>query len=260
MRIIIFTQEENLYLPDSFARVCAARRDDIACIISAPAMSTHGGPVGGFLRHARLFGIGGTLILGLRIIRAKVLARLTRPSREGPFRSIGSVAAAFGIPYHYVEKVKGPELLELLDRCQADLLISISCPQIIGKKVRARFPRGCINVHGAPLPRYRGLMPAFWALRNGETSTATTVHDLADKLDNGEILVQREVGIAAADTWDLLVRKTKEAGVEALLEAIERIENGTVERKPNPDSEATYFSFPTSADRRAFLAAGRRFF
>ena len=38
-------------------------------------------------------------------------------------------------------------------------------------------------------------MPAFWALLNNETETATTVHDLADKLDNGEILVQRSFQI-----------------------------------------------------------------
>jgi methionyl-tRNA formyltransferase len=260
MRIVIFTQEENVYLPDSFARVCAARPTEIVCIISAPPMSTHGGPVKGFLRHVRLFGLRGTLTLGLRVLRAKLLARLTRPGTSGPFYSIPSVAAAFGIPYHYVEKVKGAEFLALLDRYQPDLLISISCPQIIGKKVRERFSRGCINVHGAPLPRYRGLMPAFWALRNGEVRTAATVHDLADKLDNGEILVQREVEITPQDTWDHLVRKTKAAGVDALLEAIAGVEHGTIERKPNPDSESTYFSFPTAADRREFLAAGRRFF
>ena len=260
MRIIIFTQEENVYLPDSFARVCAARPKDVVCIISAPAMSTHGGPVAGFLRHARLFGVRGTATLGIRVIRAKLLARLTRPGKDGPFYSISSVASAFGVPYHAVDKVKGAEFLALLDRYQPDLLISISCPQIIGKKVRERFPRGCINVHGAPLPRYRGLMPAFWALRNGEVRTATTVHDLADNLDNGEILVQRAVEIEPPDTWDQLVRKTKAAGVDALLEAIALIEDGSVERKPNPDNEATYFSFPTAEDRRAFLAAGRRFF
>ena len=102
-------------------------------------------------------------------------------------------------------------------------------------------------------------MPAFWALKNNETSTATTVHDLADKLDNGDILVQHSVDVDAQDTWDSLVRKTKAAGADALVEAINQIEAGTVERKPNLDKDATYFSFPTSQDRREFRQAGRRF-
>ena len=103
-------------------------------------------------------------------------------------------------------------------------------------------------------------MPAFWALRNGESVTATTVHELADKLDDGEILFQRQVTIDPDDTWDMLVRKTKLAGAEALVEVIKCIEQGTISRRANNDEQATYFSFPTRDDRKAFLAAGKRFF
>lgn len=43
MRVIILTQDENLYLPASFATVCEATKEDIVCIVVSPAMSTHGG-------------------------------------------------------------------------------------------------------------------------------------------------------------------------------------------------------------------------
>jgi methionyl-tRNA formyltransferase len=103
-------------------------------------------------------------------------------------------------------------------------------------------------------------MPAFWVLRNGETQTASTVHDLGDKLDNGAILLQRPVTITPQDTWDSLVRKTKAAGAEALVEVVFQIEKGAVERRPNRNEDATYFSFPTAQDRKAFFKAGRKFF
>ena len=103
-------------------------------------------------------------------------------------------------------------------------------------------------------------MPAFWSLRFEEPATAVSVHVLDDKLDNGDILLQRPVIISPEDTWDSLVRKTKAAAAEALIEAIEAIRAGTVEHKPNLEAEATYYSFPTAVDRQAFLAAGRRFF
>ncbi len=141
-----------------------------------------------------------------------------------------------------------------------DLLISISCPQIIGKAIRDRFPKGAINLHGSPLPRYRGLMPAFWVLRNGEKETAITVHELDAKLDDGAILAQETIPIAADETWDSLVRKTKGAGAQLLIQTIRQIADGTVQRRPNLESEATYFSFPTADDKREFAAAGRRFF
>lgn len=103
-------------------------------------------------------------------------------------------------------------------------------------------------------------MPAFWVLRNGETKTAVTVHDLEAKLDDGDILVQREVEITPTETWYSLVQKTKTCGAQALVEAVRQIEAGTVVRKSNREEDATYYSFPTAADRRVFLAAGRRFF
>lgn len=260
MRILVLTQNENLYLPLAIGRVCKDLQGEVACIVSAPAMSTHGGTISGFFRHVRLFGLGGTAITASRVLQGKVRDYFNHPGPEGPFYSLKAVARAFRIPFYKIKKVNSALFYNLLDQQGPELLVSMSCPQIIGKKVRDRFPRGCINVHGAPLPRYRGLMPAFWALRNGEKMTAVTVHDLDSKLDNGDILVQREVPIGAKDTWNSLVRKTKNAGAEALLEAIARIKDGTVERRPNPDEEATYFSFPTAKDRKGFLAAGRNFF
>ena len=259
MKLLILTQNENLYLPRAFADVCREKRGEVMCIVIAPAMSTHGGPIKGFMKHWSLFGTYSTLIMGLRVIRGKILSKLRKPGTDGPFHSIENVAEAFQIPCHHVEKVSGDEFHQIIDQYEPDLLISISCPQIIGRKVRKRFPMGAINVHGAPLPKYRGLMPAFWALLNNETETATTVHDLADKLDNGDILVQRNVAISKADSWDSLVRKTKSEGAQALIQAIDEIADGSVTRHPNRDEDATYFSFPTAADRRAFRQAGRRF-
>jgi methionyl-tRNA formyltransferase len=259
MRILILTQEENLYLPSSFAEICRHFSDSVVCIVSAPAMSTHGGAVKGFIRHLRLFGLGGTSIMVFRILRAKALAAVETPRREGPFHSIGAVARAFEIPFRKIVSVK-KEMPSILEEFGPDLLISISCPQIIGKTIRERFSLGCINVHGAPLPKYRGLMPAFWVLRYNETRTAATVHDLADKLDNGAILEQEFVDIPPGETWDGLVRKTKAAGVRALIRAITSIESGTSVRKPNLDEESSYFSFPTKADRKAFLTSGHSFF
>ena len=259
MQILILTQRENLYLPNAIGKVCQAVGSDVACIVTAPAMSTHGGPLKGVVRHLALFGLLDSARMALRIAMAKCRDVVTRPMPQGPFHSIRAVAKAFELPYHHVDGLGSPEFQALIERYEPGLLISMSCPQIIRRKIREQMPLGCINVHGAPLPRYRGLMPAFWALKNGETETATTVHDLAAKLDDGAILKQKAVAIAPDDTWDSLVRKTKSAGADALIETIEEIRQDTVQRRPNPEDEATYFSFPTAADRKAFRAAGRRF-
>jgi methionyl-tRNA formyltransferase len=260
MRVMILTQDESLYLPASLAVVCRELGERIVAIVTAPAMSTHGGSVRGLLKHMRVFGMRGTWQMATRVITAKLRDRLCSPTPDGPFFSVKAVADAFEIPYCHVDKMKSGEFEEVLKCHVADLLISISCPQIIGREVRNHFPRGCINVHGAPLPKYRGLMPAFWALKNGEKETASTVHDLAAKLDDGDIILQRVVAIEADETWDSLVRKTKAAGAKALVDAVLQIEDGTVRRRPNPEEESTYFSFPTPKDGREFRRSGKFFF
>jgi len=259
MRILLLTQSDRLYLPAALAIVCRSLGSDLVAVASAPAMSTHGTFIDGFIRHLRLFGPSGTVIIVRRILVA-AFRGLFPVRSSGPFYSLQAVCKAFNVPFHGIRKVNGPEFQVLVDRYNPELLVSLSCPQIIRKSVRQRFPMGCINVHGAPLPRYRGLMPAFWSLRFEEPATAVTVHVLDDKLDNGDILCQRPVIISPEDTWDSLVRKTKAAAAEALIEAVAAIRAGTVEPRPNLEAEATYFSFPTAVDRQAFLAAGRRFF
>ena len=260
MRVMVLTQEESVYLPSAIAAVCRHLGGTVRSLVCAPAMSTHGGTLPGLIRHVRLFGLTGTCAYAGRALRAKALSLVTKPNPAGPCHSRSAVARAFGIPFHRVANVNSQDFIDLVGSYGPDLLVSMSCPQIIRERVRGLFPMGAINVHGAPLPRYRGLMPAFWVLRNGEESTAVTVHELGDALDDGAILVQRRVPILESDTWDSLVRRSKAAGAEAVLEAVAAIEDGTVERKANPREDSTYFAFPSPADRRAFLRAGRRFF
>jgi methionyl-tRNA formyltransferase len=51
----------------------------------------------------------------------------------------------------------------------ADLLVSVSCAQIFRRTLIELAARGHnLNIHAAILPRYRGLLPRFWMLANGD--------------------------------------------------------------------------------------------
>lgn len=260
LKILLITQEENVYLPQSFGTVCRELGSEIAAIVSAPAMSTHGGRWKGIRKHLQVFRLSGTLGMASRIFFAKMRNLTARPNKQGPWYSIRHVAASFDIPYMKIPRINSPDFHKILDALTPDLLISISCPQIIPKSVRDRFPAGCINVHGAPLPKYRGLMPAFWMLLNNESEGAATVHILDEKLDDGDILRQVPVPITKNDTWESLVLKTKSAGARALIDVVHAIKQGELHRLPNRKEEATYFSFPTDRDAKQFYRNGRRFF
>lgn len=70
-----------------------------------------------------------------------------------------------------------------------DLVISIFYDRIIG----ADFINQCeriINLHNAPLPKYRGVSPINWALKNGETMHGVTLHEITPGIDDGPIIGQ----------------------------------------------------------------------
>jgi len=68
-----------------------------------------------------------------------------------------------------------------------DLCMSIFYGRII-KKSFIDSCKSIINLHNAPLPKYRGVRPINWALKNKETEHGVTIHKIAEGIDNGDIL------------------------------------------------------------------------
>ena len=101
-------------------------------------------------------------------------------------------------------------------------------------------------------------MPTFWVLKNNEEYTGVSVFFVDEGIDSGPIIVQKnEIG---NQTQRQLISNTKKLGIECILKAIELIENDQVELIPNPDSEQTYYSFPTRKDVLEFKQAKKKFF
>lgn len=150
-----------------------------------------------------------------------------------------------GIPVRDVADVNAPQFLDELRRLGVDLIVSLNTPQRLKRPILALPAHGCVNVHFGMLPRYRGLMPVFHALMNGESSFGVTVHVMDEKLDNGDILVQRAVPIVPGDTLDSLYPKGFAAASELLAETIEAAARGALVRRTNSEAEKTYYSYPS---------------
>ena len=260
MKIVIVTQKEFYFMPNAVASLVDNFSGEVTGIIVSSATSTHGSFFSALRRHVALFGIIGFLRLVARDMVGKLASVIYKDGNDGYFYSIESVAKVKGIPYNEVEKFNNDQSRKLFASSKAEVLVSISCPLIIGRKIRAMFPKGAVNSHSAPLPKYRGLMPNFWVLLNEEKETAVSIHELADKIDDGAILMQKPIPIESEETWSSLVKKCKVVSVELIIEYLKALEKGEVVKLPNDDEHATYNSFPTRADRKKFLSMGRRFF
>ncbi len=258
MRIVIVTQDEPFYLPTFLERLCQARHKDIKAIVVLSPFDE--ALVDTMLRAYNLYGLWDFLIYGFRFAWIKTMSAVSRFVPLSKPWSVNNVARCYAIPLYQPESINDPNFLAILHNdIKPEVIVSVAASQVFKKDVLALPRHGCINIHSAPLPRYRGMLPTFWVLHNGEKETAVTVHYMSEGLDDGDIIRQRVVPISPDDTLDSLIRKTKSVGVELLLQALDDIEHDNVSRQPNNSSQATYFSFPTREDVKRFRDQGRQF-
>lgn len=125
--------------------------------------------------------------------------------------------------------LKNEEFLKELRSLNANLQIVVAFRML--PKVVWNMPEyGTFNLHASLLPNYRGAAPINWAIINGETKTGVTTFFIDDKIDTGEIILQKETPIDKNETAGQLHDKLMYLGAELVLETVDNIAKGTVER------------------------------
>ena len=257
MNVFLLTQPDAFYIPKLLDQFMAEKPDGAhvvgAAVLQGEIAASNVGD------YVRLLGPRGVLVNGFEFARYKLLDLVDQATGLDGVYSVRGALRKHGIPEHTPDTINDASFLNRLRDWNVDLVISIACPQIVRRDLLALPPKGVINIHGALLPKYRGKLPSFWVLANGETTTGVTVHYMNKNLDDGPIIVQNEVPIAPDDTLHSLVLKSKVGyGASALAKAVRHILEDTVTPTDNPEEESTYFSFPTAEAIQRFRQRGRR--
>ena len=117
------------------------------------------------------------------------------------------------------------------------------------------LPRlGNLNLHASLLPKYRGAAPIQWAIANGESVTGVTTMRIDAGLDTGDILMQREIPIAAEDTAETLAPKLASIGADLMVETLRGLDTGEVRPTPQDHSQATLAPILKKGDGRMDFA------
>jgi len=139
--------------------------------------------------------------------------------------AIKEAAAGLGLAVFQSGCVSSAESIERLKAQAADLFVVVSFGQILKKTVLDLPDKFSINLHASLLPAYRGAAPINWAVINGETKTGITVFKLVEKMDAGDIILDKEAVIEESDNALTLGRKLSQIGAKALLEAVNLIDS-----------------------------------
>jgi methionyl-tRNA formyltransferase len=176
-----------------------------------------------------------------------VAAVVTRPAhapagRRPPPNPMRDAAVAAGVPILAPERINDPEAIEAIRAIGPDLLVVCDYGQILSPAALAVAPYGGINLHGSLLPRHRGAAPVQWAILAGDAVTGASVIHMTPALDAGNVIAARETPISGTETAPELEHRLAGMGVDAVLEAIDRLTDagpGTTPGVPQDPTRVT---------------------
>ncbi len=154
------------------------------------------------------------------------------------FSPVKEKALELGLEVLQPDRVKADrDFIETLRAAEPDLIAVAAYGQILPKEVLDIPARGCVNIHGSLLPRFRGAAPIQRAIIEGDEETGITIMYMEDGLDTGDMLAKASTPIGRK-TGQQLHDELAQMGAELLIKTIPQL--GKIRGEKQKDDESTY--------------------
>lgn len=176
--------------------------------------------------------------------RHQVVACVCQPDKVGArgkveFCPVKKFALSHNIPLFQFEKISR-DGVEALTALNPDIMVTAAYGQILSQQIIDIAPHGIINIHGSLLPALRGAAPIQYAVLLGLRQTGITILNTVRKVDAGDIILQKTLDILPYETNGQLFERMANLGAEAVVEALDLIENGKATYTPQDGDKATF--------------------
>jgi methionyl-tRNA formyltransferase len=182
----------------------------------------------------------------------KVAGVFCAPERPGARPDPLRIAAEeHGFPLFQFPSYSAPEAQSVLAGLDADIGI-MAYVLIFAPQAFLSLPRyGTIQFHPSLLPHHRGPSSINWPIIMGRMKTGLTIFRPDDGLDEGPVVLQKEVAIGPDDTLGTVYfDKIFPLGVDALLEAADLVVSGRAAETVQDETQASYESWVRDAESR----------
>ena len=196
------------------------------------------------MKKVLLVGLGPTALTAMRSLAEEFrLVGVVRDVASDSGDEVAAYANAIDVPVFTDVSLAG--LGHAISRDQPDCIVLSSYNRIVPADIlrHGRF----VNVHYAPLPRYRGRANVNWAIINGEEEIGITIHSVVPGLDAGKILFQQTIPLGPHDTITDAYRSLNEVQRRVLGETVARYVGG-YEGEPQDERYASYCCSRVEAD------------
>lgn len=174
---------------------------------------------------------------------AAVYSQPARPAGRGHQLRPSPVAAAAearGILVRTPKSLKSAEEQQAFAALKADVAIVAAYGLILPKAILDAPRQGCINVHASLLPRWRGAAPIQRCIEAGDHVTGVTIMQMDEGLDTGAMLLMEDIAITPTTTGGSLHDDLSAMGARMAVEALRRLEAGSLLATPQPPEGVTY--------------------
>ncbi len=154
------------------------------------------------------------------------------------FTPIKEFALKKGIKIFQPENLRDLSFIESLKEINADVFVVVAF-KILPREVYTIPNGGAFNLHGSLLPCYRGAAPIQWAIINGEKETGLTTFFLEDKVDTGNVILQKHISIEDTDNFETLHDRMSLEGAQLVRETLNLISGGNVKTFKQDDLSAS---------------------
>lgn len=195
--------------------------------------------------------IGAIIEAGHEI--AAVVTQPDRPAGRGrKFQpsAVKEAALKTGLPVLTPESAADAEFVAQVVELAPEVGVVVAYGQIFKPALLTVPSLAFVNVHYSLLPLLRGAAPVYGALRQGFAETGVTVQRLANKMDAGDVIVQRMLAILPEDNRGTLTERLTEIGTGALVETLDKLASGVAPRQAQDHELATVVGRVTPEDCR----------
>ena len=178
-------------------------------------------------------------LIAANYIIAGVITAPDKPAGRGKKihqSAVKEYALSQKLPILQPINLKNEDFQNELKRLNATLQIVVAF-RMLPKAVWQMPIYGTFNLHASLLPEYRGAAPIHWAIINGETKTGVTTFFIDDKIDTGEIILQKEIEIETDEIVGTLHYKLMQLGAELVNETVALIKNNSATTYKQPELE-----------------------
>lgn len=179
-----------------------------------------------------------------------VITHRDNPAENIWFASVAEYARLNQLAVIMPDDPNTPSVMAEIAAARPDLIFSFYYRHMISTALLALPSRGAYNMHGSLLPKFRGRVPVNWAIIHGERETGATLHQMVEKPDAGDIVVQQAVPILPDDTAREVFDKVTVAAEIALDRILPALLQGSAPHVPQDLSRGSYFGGRKPEDGR----------